>query len=196
MPEQDNDAPELHEAEVIIHPPLVAHHQPPEVREPGEQPLDLPAPLVAPELATVLGFPLLPVPTVRRYHLYAPFFESPIQRVRIVGPVSDQPLGFLSGAARRERRFYEGDLVWRSARRVYGERKTRSVCQRHELRTFAPLGLSHRPSPFLAPTNVPSMKHSERSRPPRSFRSSANARRMSSRTPSSVQRWKRLWQVW
>jgi hypothetical protein len=104
MPEQDNDAPELREAEVIVHPPLVAHHQPPGVREPSEQPLDLPAPLVAPELATVLGFPLLPVPTVRRYHHYAPFFESPIQRVRIVGPVFDRPLGFLSGAARRERR--------------------------------------------------------------------------------------------
>jgi hypothetical protein len=38
---------------------------------------------------------------------------------------------------------------------------------------------------------VPSTKHSERSSPPRSFKSSASARRTSSSTPSSFQRWKR-----
>ena len=31
-----------------------------------------------------------------------------------------------------------------SARRVYAERKTRSVCQRHELRALAPFGRSRR----------------------------------------------------
>src|SRR5918998_2491626 len=193
IPQQDHDAPEAREAEVVLRPPLVAHHQPTEVPEPGEQPLYLPAPLVAPELAPVLGLRLLAVPPVRRDHLYAPLSENRVERVGVVGPIPDQPLGLLAREARREGRLCEGDLVRRSARRVYGERKTRSVCHRHELRTLAPLGLSHRSSPFFAPTKVPPMKHSERSRPPRSFRSSANARRASASTPSWVHRWKRRW---
>ena len=49
----------------------------------------------------------------------------------------------------------------------------------HELRTLAPLGFAHGAPPFLAPMNVPSMKHSRRSRPPRSCKSSARACRTS-----------------
>ena len=196
IPEQDDDAPEAGEAEVVLGPPLVADHQPPEVRKPREQPLDLPAPLVAPELAPVLGLPLLAVPPVRGDHLYARFSEGRVQRVGVVGPVADQPLGPLIEEARGQGLLYEGDLVRRSARRANGERKTRAVCQRHELRALAPLGLSHLPPPFFAPAKVPSMKHSERSRPPRSLRSSARARRISSSTPSSFHLWKRRWQVW
>ena len=70
-------------------------------------------------------------------------------------PLSDQPLGFLSGAARLERRFfYEGELVWRSARRMYGERKTREASA--NAMSFASylcpaLGLSPAPPPFWRP---------------------------------------------
>jgi hypothetical protein len=35
--------------------------------------------------------------------------------------------------------------------------------QCHELRTFAPLGLSDFAAPFLATMNVPSIKHSDKS---------------------------------
>lgn len=63
-----------------------------------------------------------------------------------------------------------------SARRAYGDRKIRAVCQRRELLVLASLGLSHRSSSFLAPTNIASTKHSERSRPQRSFRSLTRVR--------------------
>ena len=61
------------------------------------------------------------------------------------------------------------DLVRRSRGGTSGERKTKTVCHCHELRTFAPLGRSHTSAPFFATMNVPSMKHSERSSLPRSF---------------------------
>jgi hypothetical protein len=83
----------------------------------------------------------------------------------------------------------------RSTFQVNGDRKTRAVCHCHDLRTFAPLGLSHCPSPFLADTNVPSMKHSDRSSWPRSFKSSASAVRILSNTPSRCHSWKRRCQV-
>ena len=50
--------------------------------------------------------------------------------------------------------------MWRSRSRVHGEWKTCSVRNSHELRTLAPLGLSHCAAPFFATTKVPSMKHS------------------------------------
>ena len=45
-------------------------------------------------------------------------------------------------------------------------------------------------------TKVPSMKHSERSKPPRASRSSARASSTRESTPCLTQRWKRRWQVW
>jgi len=42
------------------------------------------------------------------------------------------------------------------------EWKARNARNNHELRTFAPLGLSHCEAPFFATTKVPSIKHSER----------------------------------
>src|SRR5262245_29520259 len=63
----------------------------------------------------------------------------------------------------------------RSRRCVNGERKTSAVCNCHELHAFAPLGLSHSEPPFLATTNIPSIKHSLRSRSPRARGSSARS---------------------
>jgi hypothetical protein len=77
----------------------------------------------------------------------------------------------------------KGDFMRASRIRVQGEWKTRSVCNNHELRTFAPLGLSHFCAPFFATTNVPSMKHSERFMAPRSSRSRASVSRIFRNTP-------------
>jgi hypothetical protein len=79
---------------------------------------------------------------------------------------------------------------------VDGERKTSAVCHCQELRTFAPLGLSHRTPPFFATTNVPSMKHSDRSNSPRSHRSWAKVSKTRRSTPARTHCWKRRWQVW
>ena len=83
-------------------------------------------------------------------------------------------------AQERETRFQscldKGDFSRASTRCVDGERKTKSVCQSHELRAFAPLGGTHGCPPFFATMNVPSIRsiHSERSIWPRSRRSSAS----------------------
>jgi hypothetical protein len=79
---------------------------------------------------------------------------------------------------------------------VYGDRKTIAVCHRHELRTLAPLGLSHSEPPFLATTNVPSIKHSDRSRSPRSLRSAARVSSTLRSVPSRTHCWNLRWQVW
>jgi hypothetical protein len=83
----------------------------------------------------------------------------------------------------------------RSRRRVDGEWKT-SIGHHHELRAFTPLSLTDCTPPFLAVTNVPSMKHSERSMSPRSCRSRAKASKTLRNVPSLDHCWKRRWQVW
>jgi hypothetical protein len=76
-----------------------------------------------------------------------------------------------------------------------GKRKTRAVCYCYELDTLAPLGLSHPKPPFLAATNVPSIKDSLRSSPPCSLRSVASASSTRSYVPLLTHAWKRRWQV-
>jgi hypothetical protein len=51
-------------------------------------------------------------------------------------------------------------------------------------------------APFFAMTKEPSMKHSVKSSPPRSFTSSTSVRRISSNTPKPTHSWKHWWQVW
>lgn len=48
---------------------------------------------------------------MRRDYLDALLGEFGVERVRVVGSISDQPLRLLFEEARRERRFYEGNLV-------------------------------------------------------------------------------------
>jgi hypothetical protein len=88
------------------------------------------------------------------------------------------------------------DFMRRSILRVDGERKTRAVCHCHELRTLAPLGLSHFAAPFFAVMNVPSIKHSDKSNSPRVRRSSAKVSSTRLSVPSLTQCWNRRWQVW
>jgi hypothetical protein len=167
-----------------------------EVLQPGEESLDFPATAVTPQRPPVLSYGLLPVAAMWRNHLDACSGQLGVERVGVIGFIADQSLGQFGGKNFGESACNKGDLMRRSRRRVDGERKTRAVCHRQELRTFAPLGLSHPEAPFLATTNVPSMKHSDRSRSPRSLRSAARASRARRRVPSPTHCWNRRWQVW
>jgi hypothetical protein len=80
--------------------------------------------------------------------------EFRIQRVGVVSLIAYESLRPFSGKNFGESFRDKGDFMPRSRRRVDGERKTGAVCHRHELRTFAPLGLSHSESPFSATMNV------------------------------------------
>jgi hypothetical protein len=196
LPKQDEDAPELDEAEVVERVALVAHDQAPEVAQPGEEALDLPATSEAAQRTAILRLGACAAAPVRRDHLDAQRHERLVEWVGVVGTIADEPLGQVGYEAGIEGGGDEGDFVRRSRGSTRGERKTSAVCHCHELRTFAPLGRSHTPAPFFATMNVPSMKHSERSSWPRSFRSRASASSTCSSVPSRTQRWKRRWQVW
>jgi hypothetical protein len=173
-----------------------ASRNPTELLQPREQPLDLPAPFVAAQWSAVLRCNFLPVRFVRRNHLNALLSQLGVQWVGVVSFISNQPCRSLDNKTLKESFSDKGDFMRRSRCRVDGEWKTRSVCHCHDLRAFAPLGLSHFCAPFLATMNVPSMKHSERSISPRVRKSSAKASSTWRSVPSLDHCWNRRWQVW
>ena len=166
------------------------------ILQPREQAFDLPTPFVAAKFPTVLRFLTPSIRFMRRNHLGLKSRELFIERIRIVSLIADQLSRSLVGKTRKQSLLDKSDFVRRSTLCVNGERKTSALCHCHELRAFTPLGRSHSEAPFFATINVPSMKHSDKSRPPRVCKSSANVSSTFVNVPSRAQAWKRRWQVW
>lgn len=165
------------------------------VVEPSEQPLDFPTPAVPAQRPKILG--LASIPPVGSDHLDAILGQQVlVQRVAVVGLVANQPLRIAREKSTLKSVFDKSYLAPRSTLDTYGDRKTRAVCNCHDLGPLAFLGFPDTEPPFLAGANVPSMKVSERSMSPRVSKSSARARRIFSTVPSRTQCWKRRWQVW
>ena len=111
----------------------------------------------------------------RRGHLDAFRREFSVERVGVIIPVADQPSWWLTGETRLKSVSDKGDFMRASRRRVGGERETMKVRHHHEFRAFAPLSRTNSVSPFFAKMNVPSIKHSERSKSPRGRRGSIHS---------------------
>jgi hypothetical protein len=174
---------------------FIAHHQPTKVEQPGKESFDLPASAVTPQATTVLG--AAAAQPIRGNHFGAVLVQKLfIQSVAVVGFIPDQLLryvGYDPGVQRSRHQLY---FSWRSAFCPQGERKTVAVCHTHDLGALAPLGLADQTPPFLAGTNVPSTKHSLKSKPPASWRCFATASNTSSMTPARTQLWNRRCTVW
>jgi hypothetical protein len=185
----------VNQSEEVFDFTLISNCDAPEILQPCVQSFDFPASFEPPQLASILRLRLYAVSAVRCNHFNALLPQFLVQRIAVVSSIPNQSLRFRWDKSRCDSLFHKGDFMRRSTFQVNGDRKTRTVCHCHDLCTFAPLGLSDFPSPFLADTNVPSIKHSLKSNFPRSLKSSASAVRIFSSTPSLCHSWKRRWQV-
>src|SRR5690606_18709434 len=175
---------------------FIAHDQATEVEKPGEEPFDFPPTYVAAQAATVLGAHT-PIGFIGCDHFRTELLHYRfIQPVAVVSFVTDQALGHFGHEAFFQRWLYQLHFSWRSTFCPQGERKTVAVCNAHDLGSLAAFGFAHQTPPFLAGTNVPSTKHSFRSKPPASRRCSANLSSIFSITPERTQFWKRRCTVW
>jgi hypothetical protein len=163
--------------------------------EPGKQAFDLPASAVTPKRSTVLRYGLDAIALVWCDQFNALGSQALIEWIAVVGKIPNKSAGSSQGEGLIDGSLDKGDFMWRSRSRVHGEWKTCSVRNSHELRTFAPLGLSHCEAPFFATTKVPSIKHSERLILPRSSKSRASASSIARSTPCRTQRLNRRKQV-
>ena len=148
--------------------PFVSRNEPAVVVEPREQSFDFPAPSVSSQRPAVLGCGSLAAPSVRTDHLDPTFAPQPIvERIAVVGSIADEAFGIVGKETSVECVFDESDLMGRSTRDPGGDRKTRAVCNCHDLGPLPTLRLPDGEAPFLAPAKVPSMKASLMSIPPR-----------------------------
>ena len=143
--------------------------EPAVAEQPREKAFDLPAPYVAAQRSTVLGLGPLPVRAVRTDQLDSSLLAEPrVERIAVISSVSNKAIGCVFEKAIVDRLFDERDLMRRSTCNPGGDRKTKAVCNCHDLGPLPALRLPDGRAPFLAPAKVPSMKASLMSIPPRS----------------------------
>jgi hypothetical protein len=163
-----------------------------ELPKPGVGAFDDPAPLVAPELTTVLVLFQFVVFTVRHDQLYAAFCKPLAQRIGVVGAVGDHPLRLLSRTAFGagyfdfgERGFRKRNFSRRGTFKPNSQWKTAAVDQNHPLRSLAPLGFSDCRAPFFAGAKLPSRNVSCHCKRPSPSSAPSSARQASSQTSCS-----------
>ena len=129
---------------------------------------NLPTAFITPKFAAVLSSRLFTIPFMGRDHLNASaLFEMLIKAIAIVSFVTNQSLGSLNNNAALNGSFDQLYFVGRSTFHVSGDRKTRSVCNCHDLGGFYALCLADTKTPFFAGTKVPSINASRMSIQPR-----------------------------
>ncbi len=122
MPQQDFEAGEVDEAEIVVDMVFPSGDKAAEVVEPGEQPLHISTSFIATQRSPVLGFG--PVAAVGRNQLDAVFGgQLAVQSVRVVCLVADQPCGQLIEEASGKGFLNKRALRRASALDRYGERK-------------------------------------------------------------------------
>lgn len=168
MPEENKSTAELKESGEVFGMILPTGYQAAEVMQPGKKAFHLPAfavaahpPLVVPSRSYASG-------AVRGEKNDFLFQELLAQPVTVVGLVGDQASGLFIQKALPQSRLNQSHFRRRSSLCVDGDRKTMSVSNRHDFAALAPLGFANFKAPFLAAEKLPSMKHSDRSNPPRS----------------------------
>jgi hypothetical protein len=186
----------MNEAQKIFRLILITRHQPAVILQPGKQAFDFPAASIPSQRAAILR--LLPntIDLVWRNQFNALFCQLFIQWVTVISLVADQSLRFFLGKTAFEDFFDEPDFARTSRVNVSGDWSTIAVCHCHELRTLAPLGFANGRAPFLAPTKLPSIKHSSKPKSPYSLRCRASVFSAFSSTPDFTHAENRRWQVW
>ena len=111
---------------------LVSHDKTPGVLEPGKKTLDLPATPVAPEFPAILGWWLLPSPTMWRYQFNTTrLFKFLIKPVTVVGLIAEHMFGRLDIA---DQLFRHWAVVRFATRQENGDQASLSICQCMNLR--------------------------------------------------------------
>jgi hypothetical protein len=86
--------------------------------------------------------------------------QSPVQTIRVIGPVADQPRREFVEKASGQGFLDEFCCVRRGAIDDDGQRKTGNSGDSHDFRPLAALGRPHGQAPFFALAKVPSSKPS------------------------------------
>lgn len=196
----------MKEASVRREETIVSDEETSEVSQPGEGPLDCPAPLVRLQPRLVLRRRLRPVLSVRRDELDASIFQSLSKGIAVIGPVGDaegqRSIGFLlpngfsefkrsvlhsvfQHSRSFQRRFRQLHFRGRGRRKENSQRNTLAIDQYHPLGSLSSLRFTDGRSPFFAGAKLPSRKVSSHTSNPSTSNKVRNARQTHRRRPFS-----------
>jgi hypothetical protein len=176
---------------------FITNHQLPEIIHPSKESFDFPAAAIAAKLPTILSLWLFSASPMWRNQLNTPLFRKlPVKTIAVICLVAYKTIRGIFRKSAINGCLNQPHFVGRSTFHVDGDRKTSSVCNCHDLGAFAAFRFADSKTPFFAGTNVPSIKASRMSIPPRSYRSCASSWAMSRNAPCRTHCWKRLWHVW
>lgn len=153
------------------------------VLNPSKETFNFPSSAVSSELPSILCFFFFPIRFMRSNQFYFSFLQFQVQFITIIRFISNQSLGLCFDEFGINSFLNKFAFMCVCSKGPYGERKTRSVCDCHDLCPFAFFSFSNMKPPFLALAKVPSIKHSVISIFPRSFRSLANDHKTLSHVP-------------
>src|SRR6202034_436152 len=195
MSEQHVKAGKVDEAKEVLDVIFPSSDEAAEVVHPREEPFDLPPLSVAAQLAPILTS--ASIAPVGRDHLDVVFLaERAVERVRVVGLVTDEPGRELVEEASGQNILHKLALGRRSAVDRYGERKTVISGDSDDLRPLAATGGADGKAPFFALAEVASTNASSRLSFPRWCRCRASRFNASSSFLLRTHCWNRRWQVW
>lgn len=123
MFDEHEQAIAVDEAEKVLDMEFAPGDQPAVVLHPGEESLNLPSTAIAAQRTAILCLAFAAGPG-ERYHLDAVFIDLLVERVRVVGFVTDEPLWQLVEEASGQKSFHNLAVGRRSAFDGDGERKT------------------------------------------------------------------------
>ena len=169
MPEQQLQTGQVHKTKEVLDVVFPSGDQAAEVVHPGKEPLYFPASAVTTQLASILTFASAS-PIGRDQLDSVPFRELGIERIRVVGFVTDEASREFVEEASGKNLLHKLALGWRSALDRYGERKTVISGDSHDLRALSATSGADGEAPFFALAKVASTNASSRFSCPRSCR--------------------------
>src|SRR3972149_655439 len=175
---------------------FVTNYKTTKVLKPRKKAFHLPTFFIATKYTTILRWRFYTVVFMRSNQLNASFFsQTLIQRITVISHITSYFFRNIFKKASIKSIFNKSYFVRAGTVCANGDRKTESVCNAHNLGSFAPFGFAHTIAPFFAGAKVPSIKPSLMSMPPRFFKSCANAVSILTKTPDLFHCWKYRWQV-
>lgn len=186
----------MDEAEEVFDVVFPSGNESSEVLHPGEEPFHLPSPSISPQLTSILSLLSATAPIGCDHFDVVLGGKLLVERVRVVGFVTDEPGGELIEEAAGKNVFHKLALGRRSAFDRYGERKTVISGDSDDFRTLATPGGADSEAPFLALAKVASTNASSRFSLPCRWSRAASSFSASSSFPLRTHCWKRRWQVW
>ncbi len=129
---------------------FISYNQTSKILKPGKKPFNLPSSSIWSQLSAIPHFGLFSVHFIWRNHLNTAFLHQFLfKRIAVISFVSNKFIWRIGSKTAVDSFFNKLHFMGRRAFNTYGDRKTRSVCDCHDLGAFATLCPADGKTPFL-----------------------------------------------